>query len=146
MKKNSLTSWGLALFVAAALAACQPAPTDPVFEEAWIRSLPPGVKMTAGFGLLKNETGQDIEFNRFGSPAFKSVSLHETVVVDGVSKMQEVDSLTLASGESVELAPGGYHLMLMMPMASISPGRNISVEMTAADGRTFTFEVPVEKR
>ena len=102
--------------------------------------------MTAGFGMLKNETAGSIEFTGFRSPAFRSVSLHETVVVDGVSKMQEVESLTVESGETVEMAPGGYHLMMMVPKASISPGRTIALEMTAADGRTFTFDVPVEKR
>lgn len=102
--------------------------------------------MTAGFGLLKNETAQSIRFTAFSSPAFRDVSLHETVVVDGVSKMQEVDSLTLESGESIELAPGGFHLMLMMPLTSLRPGAVVSLEMTAADGRTFSFEVPVEKR
>ncbi len=136
----------MALLAAAALSACQPPATEPAFEEAWIRALPPGMQMTAGFGVLKNETAQAIDFTGFSSSAFRSVSLHETVVEDGVSKMQEVESLTLAPGETVELAPGGYHLMLMAPRASISPGRNIPVEMTAADGRTFTFEVPVEKR
>ena len=136
----------MALLTAVALSACQPPATEPVFEEAWIRALPPGVKMTAGFGMLKNETAQSIEFTGFSSPAFRSVSLHETVMVDGVSKMQEVDSLTVASGQAVELAPGGYHFMMMVPKASISPGRTIPLEMTAADGRTFTFDVPVEKR
>ena len=82
----------------------------------------------------------------FSSPSFGDVSLHQTVLSDGVSKMLEVDSLTLAPGESVELAPGGYHLMLMMPVSPIEPGSAIQVGMTAADGRTFTFEVPVEKR
>ena len=67
--------------------------------------------MTAGFGVLKNETAQAIEFTGFRSPAFRDVSLHETVVADGVSRMQEVESLALAPGETVELAPGGYHLM-----------------------------------
>jgi copper(I)-binding protein len=136
----------MALLTAVVLSACKPAATEPVFEEAWIRSLPPGVKMTAGFGVLKNETAQDIEITGFSSPAFRDVSLHETVVIEGVSKMQKVESLAVASGESVELAPGGYHLMLMLPKASISPGRTIPLEITAADGRTFTFDVPVENR
>ena len=136
----------MALLTAVVLSACKPAATEPVFEEAWIRSLPPGMKMTAGFGILKNETAQDVEFTAFSSPAFSDVSLHETVVIDGVNKMQKVDSLTVASGESVELAPGGYHLMLVMPRASIYPGRTVPVEFTAADGRTFTYDVSVERR
>ena len=96
--------------------------------------------------MLKNETSRPIEFTSFSSPAFGDVSLHETIVVDGVSKMREVESLTVASGKMVELAPGGLHLMLMMPKASISPGETIALEMTATDGRTFTFNAPVEKR
>ena len=136
----------MALLTAVALAACQPPATEPVFEEAWIRSLPPGMKMTAGFGVLKNETVQDIEFTGFSSPAFREVSLHETVVIEGVNKMQKVDSLTVASGGSVELAPGGYHFMLVMPIKPLRPGAIIQLEMTARDGRTFTYEVAVERR
>lgn len=133
---------------ALSLAACQPAetPTEPALENAWIRSMPPGMKMTAGFGTLNNVTEEKIEISAFSSPQFRDVSLHRTEVVDGVSSMSEVESLNLCSGETLEMAPGGYHLMLMGPRVSMAPGQTVELELHASDGRVFRFPVPVEKR
>jgi copper(I)-binding protein len=60
--------------------------------------------------------------------------------------MREVPALRIEAGAAVELAPGGLHLMLMRPSGPLSPKQAVSVRMTAADGREFQFEVPVERR
>jgi copper(I)-binding protein len=135
---------GACLFVA----ACKPhgPASGLVFEEAWVRSLPPGMKMTAGFGILRNPEPATIEITSFASPSFGDVSLHRTEVVDGVSKMREVPVLTIAAGATVVLEPGSYHLMLMMPAGDFKPGQSVVVEFIASDGRSFSFEVPVERR
>ena len=49
------------------------------------------------------------------SPAFGEVSLHETRIVDGVSRMRALPELRIAPGDSAVLKPGGMHLMLMQP-------------------------------
>jgi copper(I)-binding protein len=116
------------------------------FDGAWIRDMPPGMKMTAGFGQLRNSGTETIELVTFSSPEFGSVSLHRTVMVDGMSRMREVPSLSIAAGETIELAPGGFHLMLMTPAGPASPDQTISVDMTASDGHVFHFQVPVERR
>jgi hypothetical protein len=130
------------------LSACNPGGNHPEldFEGAWVRPLPTGMKMTAGFGVVRNSQQKPIEITAFSSPSFGDVSLHRTELVDGVSKMREVPALKLAAGESIVLEPGGYHLMLMMPSAEIQPGDVVSIEMTAADGLSFRFDVPVERR
>ena len=119
---------------------------DLSFDKAWIRPLPPGMKMTAGFGQLHNLGPETLELTSFASPEFGDVSLHRTEIIDGVSRMREVPSLSIAPGETVELAPGGYHLMLMMPAGPISPEQSITVQMTAGEGRVYRFELPVERR
>jgi hypothetical protein len=119
---------------------------DLAFEAAWVRALPPGMKMTAGFGLLRNDSAEAIELSGFTSPQFGDVSLHRTELVDGVSRMREVPSLNLAPGESLALEPGGYHLMLMMPVAPIALGERVTLDISADDGRLFRFELPVERR
>ena len=130
------------------LASCTPAPEGPelTFDAAWVRAAPPGHGMTAGFGTLTNHGPDAIELVGFGSPTWADVSLHRTELVDGVSRMREVESLTVPADGSVELAPGGYHLMLMMPAGPAVPGDKVTVTMTTADGRTFLHEVPVERR
>ena len=104
------------------------------------------MKMTAGFGILSNPEPAAIEITSFSSPSFGDVSFHRTELVDGVSKMREVPALSIAAGAEFVLEPGAYHLMFMMPSADIQPGQVIVVEMIAADGRSFSFDMPVERR
>jgi len=147
MKMIRIPSWwllGLGIF----LAGCSPADRDsgPVFEDAWIRDIPPGMKMTAGFGKLSNPEPLAIGITSYSSPDFADVSLHRTEMVDGMSKMREVPLLTIPAGETIELAPGGYHLMLMMPTAVIEPGTRIVVDLKSTGGQIFSFNIPVERR
>jgi len=104
------------------------------------------MKMTAGFGILSNPEPAAIEITSFTSPSFGDVSFHRTELVDGVAKMREVPVLSIEPGATVMLEPGSYHLMFMMPSEDIQPGQVIVVEMTAVDGRSFSFEMPVERR
>lgn len=128
--------------------ACGSAPEGPslTFESAWIRAMPPGMKMTAGFGKLENHGQELIELATFASPSFGDVSLHRTERVDGLSKMREVPILEIPPGGTVELAPGGYHLMLMMPVEPLEAGRVVTVQMSTASGQSFSFEAVVERR
>jgi len=116
------------------------------FDDAWIRPTPPGMKMTAGFGRLHNTTTEAIELVSFSSGEFGDVTLHRTEIVDGVSRMREVPELNIPAGEAVELAPGGYHLMLMMPVEPVSEEQVVTVGMESADGRLFSFLIPVKRR
>lgn len=116
------------------------------FADAWIRALPPGMGMTAGFGTLRNDGPAAIVLTAYSSPEFADVSLHRTEEVDGVSRMRSVSSLPVPAGAVVELAPGGFHLMLMKPLRTLEAGQSVTVRMTAKDGRTFVFEVPMERR
>jgi copper(I)-binding protein len=117
-----------------------------VLDDAWIRAMPPGMKMTAGFGQLRNPGSEAVELTEFTSPQFGDVSLHRTELEDGVSRMREIPSLVIEPGATVALEPGGYHLMLMMPAAPLATGQTVVVDMLAGDGRVFRFELPVERR
>jgi copper(I)-binding protein len=116
------------------------------FDHAWIRALPPGMQMTAGFGVLQYRGAEPVELTAFSSPQFGDVSLHLTETTDGVNRMREIPSLRLEPGAAVELAPGGYHLMLTMPQESFRPDQPVTVVVTTAGGEAFSFTVPVERR
>lgn len=145
LSAGRFTSWtaGLICWIAAGAALAE---ARLAFDAAWVRALPPGMHMTAGFGTISNPGGEAIELTAFSSPQFADVSLHRSETVDGVSRMREVPSLRVEAGASVELKPGGYHLMLMQPAAPLQAGQSVNLVMTAADGREFSFEVPVERR
>lgn len=93
----------------------------------WSRATPGGAKVAGGFLRLTN-TGATPDrlvggtFARAGG-----VELHEMAVRDGVMTMRPLaDGLAIAPGQSVELAPGGYHLMFTDLKAPLKEGESVS--------------------
>jgi len=130
------------------LAACSPSAAEKTleFEDAWVRAAPPSALMTAGFGRLVNNTDARLEITAYTSPSYGEVSLHETVIEDGVSRMRLVPLLSIPPGDEVELAPGAFHLMLMMPTYAVGLHDRVVLQIEEAGGQTFSFELPVERR
>ncbi len=136
------------LAVSILLTACAPSASEQSleFENAWVRAMPPGAGMTAGFGRLVNHFDRVVEITAFTSPAFGDVSLHETVIENGVSQMREVPALSIPPGGEVKMAPGAYHLMLMMPTRALGPQDRVTLQIEESGGKKFTFDLPVERR
>ena len=130
------------------LVACSPPGIESAldFEDAWVRATPPGAMMTAGFGRLINHADTSLEITAYTSPDYGDVSLHQTVIENGVSQMREVPELSIPPGGEIELAPGGYHLMLMLPTQASGPHEQVKLHIEEAGGRRFSFELPVERR
>ena len=109
----------------------------------WVRMPPVAMPMMAGFGRIENACGEAVAVVRVRSDAFADVSLHETRIVDGVSRMRAVPRLAVPAGGSVELKPGGLHLMLMQPKDSLKPGDSVEVVLELEGGQTSAVELEV---
>lgn len=127
-----------ALFPAAR--ATPPAACVPQVDRAWIRLMPVAMPMRAGYARLRNGCGTPVVVVGARSEAFGEVSLHETRIVDGVSRMREVAELPVAPQASVEMKPGGLHLMLMQPKADLKIGARVRVELLLKDGRSLPVD------
>ncbi|WP_257385818.1 copper chaperone PCu(A)C [Tahibacter caeni] len=105
-------------------------------DDAWIRTAPPAASMRAGYATLRNVGDAPLQIRRIRSDAFGDVSLHATVVEDGVARMREIEALRLAPGEEAVLEPGGKHLMLMQPQRELAAGATATVIFDLDDGAT----------
>lgn len=131
---------GLCAFATSAMAA-EPACVS--VHEGWVR-LPPGaMPMAAGYATLRNDCRTAVVVVGAGSKAFGDVSLHETTLVDGVSRMRAVERLPIAAGATVELTPGGLHLMLMQPEVPLSDGKVLPLRLSLEDGRKVDGQLTV---
>jgi copper(I)-binding protein len=84
-----------------------------VIEAPWARATPAGARVGGGYLKITN-TGQQPDRLIGGSlPVAAEVEVHEMTMKDGVMKMRKLDGLEIKPGQSVELKPGGYHLMFM---------------------------------
>jgi copper(I)-binding protein len=117
----------------------------PQIREAWVRMPPSKMPMMAGFGRIENRCAMPVAIVAARSPSFGAVELHETRIVDGVSRMRPVPELRIAPDGSAVLKPGGLHLMLMRPTAELKPGSRIVVEFELAGGGTLLGEFEVRK-
>ncbi|MGE8213134.1 MAG: copper chaperone PCu(A)C [Stenotrophomonas sp.] len=110
------------------------APACVSVEQGWVRLTPGAMRMAAGFARIRNGCANGIVVIGAGSKAFGDVSLHETTVADGVSRMREIDRLPIAAGASAELKPGGLHLMLMQPEVPLAEGAQLPLRLSLEDG------------
>ncbi len=122
----------------------------PQVIEGWVRMPPGGMAkkvppMMAGFGRIVNRCATPATIVSAGSPSFGSVELHETRIVDGISRMRPVPRLRLAPDGAAVLKPGGMHLMLMRPGATLKPGSRIVVEFVLAGGGTLLGEFELRR-
>lgn len=115
----------------------------PALRDGWVRLLPVAMPMTAGFGHIDNSCSTPVTIVGASSPAFEDVSLHETRVVDGVSRMRAVPELVVPADGSMTLEPGGLHLMLMQPRAALQAGSTIEIEFELKGGGTLRGELVV---
>ena len=93
------------LLLAAAAAYAGPPPACLQMEEGWIRLPPAPRPMLAGFGRIANRCGDTQVVVAVRSPRFGEVSLHETRLVDGVSRMRELEKgLEIPAGATVSYA------------------------------------------
>ena len=117
----------------------------PQVLEGWVRMPPGKMPMMAGFGRIVNRCPTPATIVSARSPSFGSVELHETRVVDGISRMRPVPQLRLAPDGAAVFKPGGMHLMLMRPGATLKPGSKVVVEFELAGGGTLLGEFEVRK-
>src|ERR1700682_497200 len=79
--------------------------------DAWVRGTVPAQKTTGAFLTLHSTDYARIVAIR--SQSARSVEIHSSEMENGVMRMQAMDDFLLLPGKSVELKPGGYHVMLM---------------------------------
>ncbi|NUO77311.1 MAG: copper chaperone PCu(A)C [Lysobacter sp.] len=113
--------------------------------EGWVRLPPAQMPMMAGFGRIENRCPSPITIVGVSSPAFGDTSLHETRIVDGISRMRALPELRIAPDGNATLKPGGMHLMLMQPHAPLKPGSKVVVEFKLKDGGVLRGELEARK-
>lgn len=143
MRMNIRTGFAL-LLLSLSLPACA-RDCAPQVKDGWIRLVPGGMPMHAGFGRIDNACPIPATIVSASSPAYGSVEMHESKVVDGINRMRQLPELRIAPEGAAVLKPGGMHLMLMQPRARLKEGSRVAIEFKLKDGRTVLGEFQVRK-
>lgn len=69
--------------------------------------------------------------------------LHETVVMDGIASMPHAMAVPVPAGQTVALAPGGFHGMLMGLTQALATGDTFPLTLTFQTAGEVTVTVDV---
>lgn len=113
-------------------------------NEAYI--LPNG-DVAGMFGEVVNEGADAVTVTGGSAPDVGMVQVHEYVKEGTKEIMREVpDGLEVPAGGSVQLQPGGYHVMMMDVTADWQVGDAVPVTLTFSDGGSVTVQATVRER
>lgn len=135
------------VLVAAVLGtACGAAQAQVTVQDAWVRATVPQQKATGAF--MRLQSSKDVRLVSVSTPAAPVAEVHEMKMVDNVMKMRAVPSLPLPAGQTVELSPGGFHVMLMDLPAQVKQGDAVPLTLVfeGKDGQRETVQVQAQAR
>lgn len=116
-----------------------------VLEGAWVRALPPTQPNTAAYLTIENAGDTPVQVVAARASVAEKVEFHTTREVDGFVRMEQLSTLELAAGQSLALAPGGTHLMLLGLDNMPTPGASVQLCLTLASGDEICTDAPVRK-
>lgn len=97
-------------------------------ENAWVRATAPGQKVAGGF--LDMTADADMKLVGGSSPASDTLELHMMRMDGGVMEMRQVKEIELPKGKTVNLKPGGLHIMFINLKQQIRDGDKVPVTLT----------------
>ena len=110
---------------------------------ATIPLAPANASVNAGYVKFTNTSDKDVEFHKFTSPVYDSVEMHITESKYGTAKMKKVSKIVVPAKSSIELRPGGTHLMLIGPRRAVKAGEEVLMIAQDANERRFMLKFTV---
>jgi copper(I)-binding protein len=86
-------------------------------------------KAGAVYMTLSNQGAEPDKLLQITTESAASAEVHESAEKDGMATMRPIESLEIPAGGSVDLKPGGYHIMLMGLKAPLKKGDMIMLQL-----------------
>jgi copper(I)-binding protein len=110
----------------------------------YARATAPGQPTGGGFLKLTNQ-GEADRLVSASADVSRGVELHVMKMEGDVMRMRQVDAIDVPAGQTVELAPGGLHIMFTGLKAPLKEGTSFPMTLRFEKAGEVTVEVKVEK-
>jgi periplasmic copper chaperone A len=112
--------------------------------DPWARATPPTAPTGGGYLSVKNTGTEPDHLVSASSPAAGTVQVHEMKMDGNVMRMRELESpLEIKPGETVTLAPGGMHLMMMGLKEPLKQGERVPLTLVFEKAGKIDVEMVV---
>jgi periplasmic copper chaperone A len=111
----------------------------------WTRATPPTAQTGGGFLAITNSGSTPDRLVAAKSPAADKVEVHEMKMDGNVMRMRELEKgLEIPPGATVELKPGGFHVMFMGLKAPFAKDSKVPLTLVFEKAGSIDLELPVE--
>ena len=108
-----------------------------------VAKVPAASPNTAAFFVLHNPGPRPVALVQASSPAAGATELHEMRMAGGKAQMRMVGRIEIPARDSVALAPGGTHVMLIGLKAPLPAGTRVPLRLAFSDKTTLDLELEV---
>ncbi len=117
---------------------------DIAISGAYSRAMLPGQPVGGGFLTIRNDGDEADTLVSVSTPLAGRVELHEMAMQGDVMKMRKLEGgIAVPAGETVELKPGGLHLMFMEVKKPFAEGDEVPVTLTFEKAGTVEMKMKV---
>jgi copper(I)-binding protein len=110
----------------------------------WARATPKGAKVSAGYLTITNKGTQPDRLIGGSATVASRFEVHTTVTENGVGRMRQVEALEIKPGETIELKPGGMHVMLTGLKQPLQRGQTVKGTLVFEKAGTVAIEFAVQ--
>jgi periplasmic copper chaperone A len=110
---------------------------DVGIDNVWLRETIPGSQNGAAYFTITNQHTETVRLVGATTAAAHVVEVHEHVMRDGMMRMQQVPALEIAPAATIQLKPGGYHLMLFGLKKPLVVGEQVDFTLNFDNGDTM---------
>ncbi|AEX99788.1 hypothetical protein GU3_00160 [Oceanimonas sp. GK1] len=113
-------------------------------DHPWSRPAPPMAVNGSAYLVINNHGQAGDVLLGAESPVAERVEIHTHVMDGDMMKMRQLETLPVPAGESVTLAPGGHHLMLMGLKQAPKEGERFPLTLNFEQAGEVAVEISVE--
>ena len=110
--------------------------------DPWVRATVPNQKASGAF--MQVRSSQAARLVGISTPVAGRAELHEMAMENNTMRMRQVDAIDLPAGKAVNLASGGYHVMLFDLKRQLKEGERVPLTLVVQDATKKSSSVTVE--
>lgn len=111
-------------------------------SDPWVRATVPNQKASGAF--MQVQSAKAARLVGISTPVAGRAELHEMAMENNTMRMRQVDAIDLPAGKAVNLASGGYHVMLFDLKRQLKEGERVPLTLVVQDATKKSSSVTVE--
>lgn len=111
-------------------------------SDAWVRTTVPGQKGTGAF--MRITAKDNATLVGVASPVAGVAEVHEMKMDGDIMRMRAVPELALPAGKTVQLQPGGYHVMLMALKQPLAKDSQVPLTLRFKDAKGVESQLEIQ--